>query len=65
MTTTSPGEQRILRAIRAVKEGKESKEKCYFCGGLIAVVASPPEGPFSAYYFTCPCGKSNGFLRGI
>ncbi|AEI67983.1 hypothetical protein MYMAC_004405 [Corallococcus macrosporus DSM 14697] len=48
-----------------VREGQVPNEKCVYCGGLIQVVGAPPGGPFTQFYFTCPCKKSSGFLKGI
>ncbi len=65
MSHIKPEEEPVLRAIRAVKEGKTPQERCVFCGGRIEVEGAPPGGPFSQFYFTCPCKKSSGFLRGL
>jgi hypothetical protein len=61
----TPEGQPVARAIKALREGRPSDEKCYFCGGKIVVFGYPEGGPFTSVDFHCPCGKSNGFLKGI
>lgn len=65
MTTPKPEKEAVFRAIRAIKEGKTPDEKCPYCQGPISITADPPGGPYTIFHFSCPCGKSSGFLRGI
>lgn len=66
MSSPSPPEEPVLRAIRALQEGRQPDEKCYFCGGRIEMIGAPPDGPpYTQFYFTCPCKKTSGFLKGI
>jgi len=65
MTVENEAEETILRAVRASREGKEVEEKCLFCGGRIQVTGDPPGGPYTLVYFTCPCKKSAGYLKGL
>jgi hypothetical protein len=60
-----PEGQPVARAINALREGRPSDDKCYFCGGKIVVIGYPPGGPYTTVDFHCPCGKSNGRLKGI
>jgi tRNA(Ile2) C34 agmatinyltransferase TiaS len=50
----------VQRAVAAHRRGQPSDEKCVFCGGRIEVM-----GEDTIFYFRCPCGKSNGSLKGI
>lgn len=65
MIEPKEAEERVHAAIQAFRQGKTPDQKCYFCDGLINVAGSPPGGPYTSYFFTCPCKKSSGFLRGL
>ena len=65
MPETDPQWQSVLRAIQQYKEGNVPNEKCVYCGGVILVDGSPRGGPYVSFVFTCPCKKSEGFLKGI
>lgn len=36
-----------------------------FCGGPLAVEGMPLGGPYTMWAIRCPCGKSNGELKGL
>ncbi len=55
----------VHAAIQMYRQGKVPDQKCWFCDGTIKVDGAPPGGPYTSYYFTCPCKKSSGFLRGL
>lgn len=55
----------VLSAIDKVRAGQPQDEVCVLCGGTIIVEGLPPGGPFSSWSFICPCGKSNGELKGL
>jgi hypothetical protein len=61
----SPEGRPVGRAIEAFRKGLPFDEKCYFCGGKIGVMGEPAGGPYTLIIFGCPCGKSNGSLKGI
>lgn len=65
MTDKKHAEEAVLRAIRLFKEGRVPDEKCVYCAGVIQVAGAPPGGPFTQFYFTCPCKQTSGFLKGI
>ncbi len=57
----------ILRAIEQAKRGDEVTELCFFCQKPLSVTAggAPPDGVPTSFRFSCPCGRSDGFLYGI
>jgi hypothetical protein len=65
MIQPKEAEERVYAAIQELREGKPPTQKCYFCDGLIKVAGAPPGGPYTSYFFSCPCKKSSGFLRGL
>jgi hypothetical protein len=55
----------IRRAIRKVNAGEPQDEVCAFCGGPLLVEGAPPGGPYTQWFVSCPCGRSNGVIKGL
>jgi hypothetical protein len=55
----------VRSAIGKVRAGQPQDEVCVFCGGTLVVEGMPPGGPFSIWLISCPCGKSNGEMKGL
>jgi hypothetical protein len=55
----------VKRAISRVQQSLPPSEPCVFCGGAIQVEGLPPSGPYTSWIFGCPCGKTNGTLKGL
>lgn len=50
----------VRAAIAKARAGKPISEVCVFCGGKLEVLGSD-----ASWVFRCPCGKSNGALKGL
>jgi hypothetical protein len=55
----------VRAAIAKVNAGKPQDEVCAFCQKPLVVEGLPPGGPFTQWQVHCPCGKSNGIIKGL
>jgi len=63
--TTDKAWAAVLAAIAKANAGEPHDEVCAFCGKPLIVEGFPPGGPYTQWQVHCPCGKSNGTLRGL
>ena len=55
----------VRAAIARINAGEAHHEVCALCGARLDVEGLPPGGPFTQWLVHCPCGKSNGTLKGL
>lgn len=54
----------IKRGINRVKQGLPPDELCVFCGDALTILGLPPP-PYVSFQVGCPCGTSNGSIKGL
>jgi hypothetical protein len=56
---------RVRAAIAKLNAGERHDEACVFCDKPLVIVGLPPGGLFTAWLIHCPCGKSDGTIKGL
>lgn len=56
-----PEAQPVLRLIESAKRGEAATELCYFCNRPLEIKSVE----YVSFQISCPCGKSEGFLKGL
>lgn len=61
------GAKEVLIALGQSQYGDPVDQLCFFCHGHIAVEPLTLDGESrpTSWRHTCPCGKSNGTMRGL
>jgi hypothetical protein len=61
------GAKEVLIALGQSQYGDPVDQQCHFCRGAITVepLTLMGEGRPTSWRHSCPCGKSNGTMRGL
>ena len=55
----------VQRAVSLVRQGQPHQEVCWFCRQPLRVTPASPDLLRTQLFIGCPCGRSNGTIKGL